>query len=75
MVSERHNLAYKETMKLFDRLPVDAPLNRFPLVSYVKGDDVYHGGDHLIPAREPSDDSPVKSRAHLRADRLGSKAK
>ena len=39
MVSERHNLAYKETMKLFDRLPVDVPLNRFPLVSYVKGDD------------------------------------
>ena len=50
MVSERHNLAYKETMKLFDRLPVDAPLNRFPLVSYVKGDDVYHGGDHLVHA-------------------------
>ena len=37
-------------MKLFDRLPVDAPLNRFPLVSYVKGDDVYHGGDHLMHA-------------------------
>ena len=31
MVSERHNLAYKETMKLFDRLPVDAPLNPYVL--------------------------------------------
>ena len=44
-VSERHNLAYKETIKLFDALAPDAPLNRAELISYgVPGPD----GDHLV---------------------------
>ena len=47
-VSERHNQAYKETIKLFEPLPPDAPMNFVPLLSYVPG--AYDGivEDHLI---------------------------
>lgn len=37
MVSERHNQAYKETIKLFKPLAPDAPLYRFPLISHTPG--------------------------------------
>jgi hypothetical protein len=51
MVSERHNRAYMETIKLFDPLPADAaPLpsedeGRVPLSSHVPGPD---GEGHLV---------------------------
>ena len=38
-VSERHNQAYKETIKLFKPLEPDAPLNRVPLFSLSPGPD------------------------------------
>ena len=44
MVSERHNQAYKQTIKLFEPLPVDAPLNKCELISHVPGPD----GGHLV---------------------------
>ena len=44
MVSERHNQAYKETIKLFEPLLPDAPLHRFPLVSHLPGPE----GGHLV---------------------------
>lgn len=44
MVSERHNQAYKETIKLFDPLAPDAPLHRYPVESHVPGPD----GGHLV---------------------------
>lgn len=44
MVSERHNQAYKESMKLFSPLAPDAPLHHFPTVAHVPGPD----GDHLV---------------------------
>ena len=34
-VSERHNQAYKETIKLFEPIPPDAPMNFVPLESHV----------------------------------------
>ena len=40
MVSERHNQAYKESMKLFEPLPPEAPLVHTPLISYTPGPDV-----------------------------------
>ena len=43
-VSERHNQAYKETIKLFEPLAPDAPLNPVPLVSHVPHPD----GDCLV---------------------------
>ena len=45
MVSERHNQAYKETIKLFEPLPPDAPLHKVPLVSLVPDAD---GEGHLV---------------------------
>jgi len=44
LVSERHNQAYKETIKLFEPLAPDAPLRRVPLASHVPHPD----GDCLI---------------------------
>ena len=44
MVSERHNQAYKETIKLFDPLPTWADLPHIPLNSAVPGPD----GGHLV---------------------------
>ena len=44
MVSERHNQAYKETIKLFDPLPTWADMPDIPLNSAVEGPD----GGHLI---------------------------
>jgi len=43
-VSERHNQAYKETIKLFEPLLPDAPARQFPLISHVPHPD----GDHLV---------------------------
>ena len=49
MVSERHNQAYKETIKLFKPLEPDAPLNRVPIISLVPGpDDGVCNCDHLV---------------------------
>ena len=47
-VSERHNQAYKETIKLFEPLPPDAPLNLVELVSHVPppGDGIAE--DYLV---------------------------
>lgn len=44
MVSERHNQAYRETIKLFEPLAPDAPLHRHPVDSHVPGPD----GGHLV---------------------------
>ena len=43
-VSERHNQAYKETIKQFSPLPKDAVLHPTPLMSYVPGPD----GGYLV---------------------------
>ena len=48
MVSERHNQAYKETIKLFEPLPTTAPLHRFPLISLVPGPDHPAEDQHLV---------------------------
>ena len=48
MVSERHNQAYKDTIKLFEPIPLDAPLIHLPLESKVLGPE----GDHLIHTSE-----------------------
>lgn len=49
-ISERHNQAYKETIKLFEPLPRDAPLHRTPLISHVTGPD---GGGLVHTTAEP----------------------
>jgi len=43
-VSERHNQAYKETIKQFAPLAPDAPLHRVPLISHSPDAD----GNHLV---------------------------
>ena len=47
-VSERHNQAYKETIKQFDPLPADAPLNYVELESHVPGPRDGIAEDHLV---------------------------
>jgi hypothetical protein len=55
-ISERHNQAYKETIKLFEPLPRDAPLHRTPLISHVTGPDgvglVHTTAEPLLSAQE-----------------------
>lgn len=55
MVSERHNQAYKESIKLFEPLPKDAPLDDvvFPLQSYVPGPAEYDGECLVHTTTEP----------------------
>jgi len=50
MVSERHNQAYKDTIKMFSPLPTNAPLHSIPLESHVAGPD---GGCLVHSSAEP----------------------
>ena len=72
MVSERHNQAYKETIKQFDPLLPTAPLHYVPLVSHVPGPE----GEHLIhtsqePLLTPAECQAIVDESEEWANRAG----